>query len=372
METQAPPLRQNHFSLLLAQPWASRLIATLGIVVISVGLDEPVAGRVLLIRGDSIFDNSWTIRNWVYGALAQTNVMSGSVFVHLGFEAVYSVLTWGGLALIPLLWRSLSPRGAVALRWTYATWLSLLTLLAVGGLPSLYQFMSQPPRDLLPLPITLEGSYLLPGAAVFPLGVLVSFAALLLMLREPLPAASPAPRTGWQWTAALVLTAGVLIWVIGFYLMPEAVTSACPPVIFSVTQFAHGACAGLDSDQVLAAASSSGSNPITRLFFALIRNFELLVATGCITALGGWTRHLSVKTLAWLAFWPLLALGTALVALHGADVVAQHGFHLTATSSNWRVGPGMVVTFAGIALVAFGQLGLWRELVRRKRTARPQ
>jgi hypothetical protein len=34
--------------------------------------------------------------------------------------------------------------------------------------------------------------------------------------------------------------------------------------------------------------------------------------------------------------------------------------------------PGMVVTFAGIGLVALGQLGLWRELVRRKGTANAQ
>lgn len=376
MESHAPPLRQNRFSFLPARPWVSRLTATLGIVVMTVGLDVPVAGRVLLIGGDSLVDTSWTIRDWVYGALATTYVMYAPVFFQLGFEAVYSVLTWGGLALIPLLWRSRSPKGTVAVRWTYSIWMALLTLLAVGGLPSLHQFLSQPPRDLLPpsITITLDRAYLLPNAVVFPLGVLLSAAALSLLIREPLPMAAPpsAPRIGWQWGASLAFTVGALVWGIGFYLMPAAVTPACSPVIFSVTQFAHGRCAGLDSDQMLQAAYNAGLNPIAFVPYTLGRNYEFLVAAAGITALGGWTRQLSVQTLAWLAVWPLLALGTALLVLHGADLIAQHGFHLTATSSNWRVGPGLVATFAGIGLVTLGQLGLWRELVRRNRTASTQ
>ena len=42
--------------------------------------------------------------------------------------------------------------------------------------------------------------------------------------------------------------------------------------------------------------------------------------------------------------------------------VAQRGFQLPiASGTDWRVGSGMVVTFAGI-VVALGQLGHWREL----------
>jgi len=372
METQAQTLRQSRFALLLARPRASRLIATLGIVVMTVGLDVPCAGRVLLVRGEAKSDITWTLRNWAYGPLATTGVMSKPVLFFLGIEALYSLLTWGGLALLPLLWRSPSPKGTAVRRWTYAAWIALLALLAVAGLPSLYLFMSQPPQELLPgATVTVEGSYLLPGAILFPLGVLLSVAALTLLLREPLPNSAPTlpPHTGWMWAASLAITFGTLAWVVGFYLMPEAVTAACPPVIFSVTQFAHGACAGLDSDQVREAAYSAGLNPIALFFYSVGWNYGLLVAAGGITTLGGWTRQLSVWTLAWLAVWPVLALGVALVALQGAGVIAQHGFHLTASSVGWHVGPGMIVTFVGIGLVALGQFGLWRELVRRKGAA---
>jgi hypothetical protein len=72
--------------------------------------------------------------------------------------------------------------------------------------------------------------------------------------------------------------------------------------------------------------------------------------------------------LAWLAVWPILALGVALVALQGVGVIAQRGFRLTfETGENWHMASGMIVTFVGIGLVVLGQLGLWRELTRHGR-----
>jgi hypothetical protein len=281
------------------------------------------------------------------------------------------MITFGGLALLPLLWRPLSPRGNAVVRWLYTIWLVLLPLLAVARLPNLRQFLSQPLPGPLSETYTLEAAYILPGVVVFPLGVLISCAALLLLLRrEPRPLVSPAPtpRTIWQWIAALTITVGVLVWGVGFYLMPQVVTADCPPVIFSVTQFAHGACAGLDSDQVLTAASNAGFTPLARVF-VLVSGYTFLVAAGGITALGGWTRQLLVSTLAWLAVWPILALGVAVVALQGVGVIAQQGFKLTfETGENWRIASGMIVTFAGIGLVVLGQLGLWRELVKHSRS----
>ncbi len=377
METQAEPVRQNRLTVLLARPWASRLIATLGIIVMTVGLYVPVVGRDLLVDGGLIRHSrseTWTIGNSIHAPLASLHLERMPLPVYLGFEAVYSVLILGGLALIPLLWRPLSPKGTTLVRWTYVAWLVLLTILAVVGLPAWWQFMSQPPPS--EQPIALQASYLLPGAVVFPLGVLLSCAALLLILREPRPMLAPAlaQRTGWQWIATLVLTVGAFVWGIGFYLMPEAITAACPPVIFSLTQFAHGTCAGIDSDQVLVRAGYEiGSSPIALFLYALGRNYELMVAAAGITTLGGWTRQVSVQTLAWLAVWPVLALGVALMALQGASLVAQHGFQLTAaTGTGWHVGPGMIVTFVGIGLVALGQVGLWRELGRRKGAASAQ
>jgi hypothetical protein len=239
METQAQPLRQNRFSLLLARPWASRLIATLGIVLMTVGLYVSFAGRDVIFHGEPVSRSSdtWAIGNSVDAPLAFLHVERMWLPLQLGFLAVSSALTLGGVALIPLLWRSLSPKGTAVARWTFAAWLLLLTILAVADLPAWWQFMSQPPPGPSSTTITLGASYILPGAVVFPLGVLVNCAALSLMLREPLPTAAlaPARRTSWQVTGALALTVGALVWGIGFYLMPEAITAACPPVIFSVT-----------------------------------------------------------------------------------------------------------------------------------------
>ncbi|HEU4784924.1 MAG TPA: hypothetical protein VFS83_16420 [Ktedonobacterales bacterium] len=373
MGTHAQAFRRNRFSALLARPWASRLIATLGIVVMTVGLYVPVAGSEIRYHADPVtvvrVSGTWTIAN--AGVVAPVAFVSLPLPLVLGQAAVYALITFGGLALLPLLWRPLSPRGIAVARWLYTIWLVLLPLLAVARLPNVRQFLSQPLPGPLSETYTLEAAYLLPGVVVFPLGVLISCAALLLLLRrEPLPLASPAPapRTTWQWIAAFTITVGTLVWGVGFYLMPQVVTADCPPVIFSVTQFAHGACAGLDSDQVLTAAANAGFTPLARVF-VLASGYTFLVAAGGITAFGGWTRQLSVATLAWLAVWPILALGVALVALQGVGVIAQRGFKLTfETGENWHIASGMIVTFAGIGLVVLGQLGLWRELVRHGRS----
>jgi hypothetical protein len=54
MDAQAEPLRQYRLSTLLARPWASRLIATPGIVVMTVGLYAPVAGSEILFHADPV------------------------------------------------------------------------------------------------------------------------------------------------------------------------------------------------------------------------------------------------------------------------------------------------------------------------------
>lgn len=378
MDTQAQPLRQNWYAVLLARPWVARMIATLGAVVVVVGLYVPVAGRDWMGRGvfASHYADMWTIGNFIgifIGvSLGFLHVARVSLPLQLGVSIVLSVLQLGGLALTPLLWRPLSPKGTAALRWTYAAWLLLQIILAVAGFFAWRSYITQPIPGTPPFISSGAPPFILPAAVVFPIGVLISCVALALLFREPLPASALAiaPRTGWQWVASLTLTAGALIWLVGFYLMPETVTAACPPITFSVTQFIHGACAGLDSDQALAAAYSSGLNPIVFLLYTLGRHFELLVAAAGITALGGWTRRLSVGTLAWLATWPLLAFGVAFVALRGVSMLARSGFRLGfAAGSSWHVASGMIVTFVGIGLVVLGQLGLWRELARRRGVA---
>jgi len=152
MGTHAPPFRQNQFSALLARPWASRLIATLGIVVMTVGLYVPCAGIEISYHADpeTVVHSSgtWTIAN--AGVVAPVVFASRLLPLELVQVAVYALITFGGLALLPLLWRPLSPRGNAVVRWLYAIWLVLLSLLAVARLPDLRQFLSQPPAGPAP------------------------------------------------------------------------------------------------------------------------------------------------------------------------------------------------------------------------------
>src|SRR5258708_37400383 len=100
METQARRLRQNRCSLLLARPWASRLIATLGIVVMTVGLSVPFAGTDEIFHGDPVsrYSDTWALRNTAGAPLVFLS--RGRMFLplYLGVDAGYSVLTLGRLA----------------------------------------------------------------------------------------------------------------------------------------------------------------------------------------------------------------------------------------------------------------------------------
>lgn len=348
-----------------------RLLATIGVALTLVGFYTPFVGRDTMVHAYNVsrFSQTWTLQGTAFDVMYIIHRGRFSLMLALVMWAVYSALTLGGLALIAQVWRSISATAATRTRWIYGAWLLLMAALAVMGLLVWHYFMSVAANDPMARLDDAGPLYIMPGAILFPLGLLASVVALPLLRWAPL-AASPAPRTAWQWAASLTLTAGAILWLVGFYLMPEAVTSACPPVTFSVTQFAHGACAGLDSDQMLQNASFTHLNPIATLLYTLGRHFDLLVAIGGITLLGGWTRQLSALTLAWLAIWPALAFGVAIVALQGVAFLAQNGFKLTyATGGGWHMAAGMIVTFAGIGLVALGQLGLWREMVKQKLAA---
>ena len=337
----------------------------------TLGLYVPVAGNDLVVSIDPVRRTveTWAIHDTAITVYALLH-LPRSVPLLLVFEALYSVVTLGGLALLLFLWRPLSSAAMVRLRWISGLWLVLLTTLAVAGEVARWQSVTQRAAATASSLISVEPPYLLPGVIVFPLGVLLCCAALFLRW-EPLPPTTtpPARRTGWQWVSALLLTVGVALWGVGFYLMPQAVTDACPPVIFSVTQFAHGACAGIDSDQVLQAAANSGLHPIALFFYTVSRSFELLVALGCLTVLSGWIRPPAFMTVAFPALWLALTLGVALVAAYGVEVVARQGFLLTSTTSGWHAASGIIATFVGIGLAALAQVGMWSELVSRNRGA---
>jgi hypothetical protein len=352
-------------------PWLSRLIATVGIALVTAGLYVPVAGSDHVVRGDPTtrIAEIWAIHDTAFMVYALLH-LPRSVPLALVFDALYAVVALGGLALLLPLWRSLSPSATVRLRWTFGLWLVLLTILAVAGEVARWQSVSQRASAATSSPISIEPPYLLPGVIVFPLGALLCCSALFLRWK-PLPTTMPPPatRTVWQWVSAFLLTAGVALWGVAFYLMPQAVSGACPPIIFSVTQFTHGACAGIDSDQVLQAAANSGLHPIALVFFSVSRNFELLVALGCLTMLSGWIRTPSFMTGAYPAVWLALTLGVALVAAYGVDVVAREGFLLTATTIGWHAASGIIATFVGIGLVVLAQVGVWSEFLSRNRAS---
>ena len=81
METRAQPLHPRPLSTLRARPWISRLIATLGVALMTNGLYAPVAGSDVLVPGDVIsrYSETWIIRNSIDASLAFLHLESMSL-----------------------------------------------------------------------------------------------------------------------------------------------------------------------------------------------------------------------------------------------------------------------------------------------------
>jgi len=98
MATRVQPRRQHRFALLLpllARPRAVRLIATLGSVLVTVGLYVPDAGRALLFHGDPVHCHpmartcdTWVIADAVRAGFAPLSSAALSLPAQLGIEVV--------------------------------------------------------------------------------------------------------------------------------------------------------------------------------------------------------------------------------------------------------------------------------------------
>jgi hypothetical protein len=199
METLSPRGHAEQVQRRARWPWLSRLLATIGITLVTAGLYAPIAGNEIVASGGPVTRTAaiWSIHDSV-GALFALLHLPRAILLQLGIFALYSVVTLGGLALLLLLWRPLSPAATARLRWICGLWLVLLTTLAVVGEVARWQSVSQRASAPASSLFSVGPPYLLPGVIVFPLGVVLCCAALFWRW-EPLPTTPPpTTRTPWQ------------------------------------------------------------------------------------------------------------------------------------------------------------------------------
>lgn len=263
------------------------------------------------------------------------------------------------LALAMTLWRRSRLAGTV-----YLVWLALVT---AGMALIAYSVFGRPPQAFCDVScdytvilarVPTSGPWLNTGALTLiwvgggarlaslrRVGVRVGRFELSSALRSLL---SPA-RMG-----ALIATLGILIWFFGYIFTPWA-TQGCTGFPVNWSHFVSGACAGLDSDEVLVYATPSGFANGSYLGLGVTAALLAMLVALIAVWQRGWIPL--VISLIWAAFATWL---TAL-AISGFPGMFQHPHHLNSSTAPWVAGYGPAVSVTGLVILWAGLAELcWR------------
>lgn len=307
-------------------------------------------------------------------ALERYPLLREPVYVVIWFT--YDVL---GVVLALVLISRHRPRVRAALRIVYALWLASLAasvlyfsgMLATGHgaalMPSLPPDM--PPADMPPIGAITPALGLWLGWLSFPLGG----AGLVLARsaeRRGLPVDvpdMPAPRTRLEVICAGLATLGFIVWQVGFFALPW-VTQGCSGIHFSLNHYLIGNCSAWDSADMLArwsqgtqtelqiatGASSIGFvTAVARILtdLTLISMVVSLVTLWAAARL--WVGSRGAGRYGWLAACLAISGTIALAAWQASAGALTRSEPLAFGATAPPVyGPGVLVTFVGMALAA--------------------
>ena len=355
------------------------VMSLLGVAIAIIGFFLPIAQeRILLRPSELVPPDTFTDTMTMSDALMRFSIgapRGSALWILFALpDLAWLVAALGGLLLIPLLGQRLRFWTALTRR-SYTAWVALTTLvLLTAGLGLARTATTTTSGAGSIRSVTFAG--LLPGAIVAPLGLALCGATLMLLYRAQLDrkgvtASVPARQGGWATFArisVIVVTLGMIVWALGFYALPWAMTNGCDGVTISFNHFANGACAGVDFGDALAQMRNTEpgifeflAQPLPLLFM-----YGTLLGWAILFVVASWLRTLPPERVGWMALWVLLTSALSIVALGGVSEIDKHGFQLTTEAGQrWVTGPGVGVSFAGLILVVAGTLGLiwmaWRD-----------
>jgi hypothetical protein len=293
-------------------------------------------------------------------------------------QAALSLLafSWGAITVVELLlcsvlWQRMSARWVRVSGWVYLGWALLATVAATIAANTLVREVYEPTLDASVIVLGWQTAW---GFWLTALGLAAGWVAVGLLRGEMLRGQgeiSPlgrtqAPRARLKIAGAAVVTAGALVWALGFVALPWATTN-CATVTLSLNHYVNGTCAGLDAGDVLGTslglanhlAVSASPSEIALLAYGLLAGGALLVV------IGSWRRRSAWTLCAWLTAWLVVAGVAALVALRGVGIIVRTVPTLsTASRGAWVPGLGVYVRLLGLLLVAGGFVALWWRALR--------
>ncbi len=277
------------------------------------------------------------------------------------------VLSALGLLLVPLFWRrphARSPRLALI---AYAVWLAAATLVPLGLDAAAWVALGRLRLNSAAgadIPVVTPGPGV--GLILLPAGLALGWAALVLFVRErgslpPLegPRFAPAFRARWHLAGASLVSAGALLWGLGFLAIPWAVVN-CSSVPVTLNHFTEGACAGLDAGDALTTLVSSRIPPAlwdwSGGIYAL---YGLLLAGGLLVVVAAWRGALITATRSWVVLWLAAASVVTALCYRGVDHIATSAPLLSSqTTGAWHGATGIPLSFFGLLLAWIGMIAL--------------
>ncbi len=276
------------------------------------------------------------------------------------------VLSALGLLLIPPLSRRGGSVPRLALR-AYAIWIAAATLVPLGLDAAAWVAMGRLRLNSAAgadMPIVTPSPGM--GLILLPAGLALGWAALVLFVRErgslpPLeePRFAPAFRARRHLAGASLVSAGALLWGLGFLAIPWAVVN-CSSVPVTLNHFTEGACAGLDAGDALTTLVSSRIPPAlwdwSGGIYAL---YGLLLAGGLLVVVAAWRGVLITATRSWVVLWLAAASVVTALCYRGVDHIATSAPLLSSqTTGAWHGATGIPLSFFGLLLAWIGMIAL--------------
>lgn len=153
------------------------------------------------------------------------------------------------------------------------------------------------------------------------------------------------------------ITGGLLLWAWGFFLLPWATVNCTQSPLLL------GTCRGLPVTSALQIGLGNA-----RAFFdpsaGLVAITGLLLVGALSILLAVWRRDITRTLCSWATAWLALALGSAAVAVAGAQQAVSDAPSVGLPTGDWRGDSGVLIVFLALLLVAIGLIPLWAVAVR--------
>ncbi len=336
--------------VLAARVWTvARVLATLAAAVAAVAVWLPWVGAIGVA----------TVEGQQTRYLLQLSPVDVQSSVFNVF--VWSVLSVLGILLAAMLWQPSQKRVAALGVALFGLWAAAYAIAGVVTVSDLLHNTRVPLTPALRIPeLRITGAQLLGGLWLAIGGFLVTVVALALMAAS-IRGAYRAPHVGAEASTPLrrrlpgtaAVTLGGAIWAFGFLGMPWA-TVNCTAMPLLV-----GRCIGIGSNGAIAYAVARAPLHIDPLMAFYAGN--LLQGLGGLLLLYGlWWRRLSSALCLWATLWLLAAVGFFVLGDVGVGIVTASALSLGLPSGTWRGDTGVPVTFAGLVIVLFSLVPLWR------------